>query len=409
MAGRLRSTKVNEFSLGEAFSKVMKGLRHEINGVIVEIESRKNPTVEEMKGLFKSSLEAVVGSVEKVMSSVSDQLAAERNGREEEERNREERFRGIEKNGVKERRMRELEKRKLEEKIEKIEQKEEERMEIIRSIEERMLNMEGEVKKERMEVARMADVIKERLQNAEKGEKERKRMEADFREHKAKIEAKEMNEIEKEFFRQEILKAKESEKEMEKKMGAAMEQVKILDLDFGKVMERKEVIEKAAIELIQENVKLSERQEWKWNIRRSRVYILGKATKEKEFEGRKIFTVPILIRCSCAGDKESLERIIRNAGIRVSFHWPTEMLDYVKGIRERVEGMGRGGGEEFVRVRAVREEGELFLRADVRRKEGGRFRWIGDWKCPPLDREMWDVAEDILKPYCRSADVGDRN
>jgi len=38
--------------------------------------------------------------------------------------------------------------------------------------------------------------------------------------------------------------------------------------------------------------------------------------------------------------------------------------------------MGRGGGEEFVRVRAVREEGELFLRADVRRKEGGRFRWI---------------------------------
>jgi hypothetical protein len=81
----------------------------------------------------------------------------------------------------------------------------------------------------------------------------------------------------------------------------------------------------------------------------------------------------------------------------------------VKGIRERVEGMGRGGREEFVRVRAVREEGELFLRADVRRKEGGRFRWVGDWKCPPLDRVLWDVAIDILKPYCRSADVGNRN
>ncbi len=50
-----------------------------------------------------------------------------------------------------------------------------------------------------------------------------------------------MNEIEKESFRQEILK--ESEKEMEKEMGAQMEQVKILDLDFGKVMERKEMIE----------------------------------------------------------------------------------------------------------------------------------------------------------------------
>ncbi len=103
--------------------------------------------------------------------------------------------------------------------------------------------------------------------------------------------------------------------------------------------------------MIQENVKLSDRQEWKWKIRRSRVYILGKATKEKQFEGRKIFTIFILIRCSYAEDKESLERIIKNAGIRVSFHSPTEMLEYVKGISERVEGMGHGVGEEFVRVR----------------------------------------------------------
>jgi hypothetical protein len=247
--------------------------------------------------------------------------------------------------------------------------------------------------------------MEERLLQVEKGEKERERMEADIREHRVRMEEKRRNDT----VRKEILKAQESEKEMEKKVGAAMEQVKILDLDFGKLIEKKEVIEKAAIELIQENVKLSDRQEWKWNIKRSRVYVLGKTTKEKEFEGRKIFTVPILIRCSCAGDKQGLERIIRNAGIRVSFHWPTEMLEYVKGIRERVEGMGRGGREEFVRVRAVREEGELFLRADVRRKEGGRFRWVGDWKCPPLDRVLWDVAIDILKPYCRSADVGNRN
>jgi hypothetical protein len=289
--------------------------------------------------------------------------------------------------------------------MEKIEQKDQEREEKVRNLKERMETMEREAKKERMEVERIVGKMEERLLQVEKGEKERERMEADIREHRVRMEEKRRNDT----VRKEILKAQESEKEMEKKVGAAMEQVKILDLDFGKLIEKKEVIEKAAIELIQENVKLSDRQEWKWNIKRSRVYVLGKTTKEKEFEGRKIFTVPILIRCSCAGDKQGLERIIRNAGIRVSFHWPTEMLEYVKGIRERVEGMGRGGGEEFVRVRAVREEGELFLRADVRRKEGGRFRWIGDWKCPPLDREMWDVAEDILKPYCWSADVGNRN
>ena len=401
----MRSSKVTEFSIGDAFSKVIKGLRQEINGIIGEIDRSKNCTLEEMKGLLKNSLEAMVDSVEAVMSGVSDQLAVERKQKEDEERNREERIRGIEEKGGKERKKRELEKRHYDGKMEKIEQKEQEREEKVRSLEERMETMEREAKKERMEVERIVGKMEERLLQVEKGEKERERMEADIREHRVRMEEKRRNDT----VRKEILKAQESEMEMEKKVGAAMEQVKILDLDFGKLIEKKEVIEKAAIELIQENVKLSDRQEWEWNIKRSRVYVLGKTTKEKEFEGRKIFTVPILIRCSCAGDKQGLERIIRNAGIRVSFHWPTEMLEYVKGIRERVEGMGSGGQEEFVRVRAVREEGELFLRADVRRKEGGRFRWVGDWKCPPLDRVLWDVAIDILKPYCRSADVGNRN
>jgi len=401
----LRSSKVTEFSIGDAFSKVIKGLRQEINGIIGEIDRSKNFTLEEMKGLLKNSLEAMVDSVEAVMSGVSDQLAVERKKKEGEESIREERIRGIEEKGGKERKKRELEKRHYDGKMEKIEQKDQEREEKVRSLKERMETMEREAKKERMEVERIVGKMEERLLQVEKGEKERERMEADIREHRVRMEEKRRNDT----VRKEILKAQESEKEMEKKVGAAMEQVKILDLDFGKLIEKKEVIEKAAIELIQENVKLSDRQEWKWNIKRSRVYVLGKTTKKKEFEGRKIFTVPILIRCSCAGDKQGLERIIRNAGIRVSFHWPTEMLEYVKGIRERVEGMGRGGREEFVRVRAVREEGELFLRADVRRKEGGRFRWVGDWKCPPLDRVLWDVAIDILKPYCRSADVGNRN
>ena len=401
----MRSSKVTEFSIGDAFSNVIKGLRQEINGIIGEIDRSKNFTLEEMKGLLKNSLEAMVDSVEAVMSGVSDQLAVERKKKEGEESIREERIRGIEEKGGKERKKRELEKRHYDGKMEKFEQKEQEREEKVRSLKERMETMEREAKKERMEVERIVGKMEERLLQVEKGEKERERMEADIREHRVRMEEKRRNDT----VRKEILKAQESEKEMEKKVGAAMEQVKILDLDFGKLIEKKEVIEKAAIELIQENVKLSDRQEWKWNIKRSRVYVLGKTTKEKEFEGRKIFTVPILIRCSCAGDKQGLERIIRNAGIRVSFHWPTEMLEYVKGIRERVEGMGRGGREEFVRVRAVREEGELFLRADVRRKEGGRFRWVGDWKCPPLDRVLWDVAIDVLKPYCRSADVGNRN
>jgi hypothetical protein len=33
----------------------------------------------------------------------------------------------------------------------------------------------------------------------------------------------------------------------------------------------------------------------------------------------------------------------------------------------------------------------VLIRADVRKKEGGRFRWVADWKCPPLNKELWAV------------------
>ncbi len=67
-------------------------------------------------------------------------------------------------------------------------------------------------------------------------------------------------------------------------------------------------------------------------------------------------------------------KLIRNAGIRVSVHWPKELLGYVKGIREKVEGMGIGGSNEFVRIRPVKQDGVVLIRADIRKKEGGRFR-----------------------------------
>ncbi len=54
---------------------------------------------------------------------------------------------------------------------------------------------------------------------------------------------------------------KESEKEMEGKVGVAMEELKILDLDFGKVIVQREEIIKSALDMIKEKVKLQDRKE----------------------------------------------------------------------------------------------------------------------------------------------------
>ena len=406
MMGRLRSSRANEFDVGEFCERIIKGLRKEINGVVREIEKNKSMTVEGMKGLLKDSLEAVVSSVEKVMTGASDELAGERKRREEEKRSREEKIRIEEERVGKERKRKEQEERRMEERMRKLEQKEKEREEWERKEAERIDKVEELIKKEKEERLKEVRRVEAGL---EKGEKERERVERELNDLREEAEDREEYAADREAGRQRVLTCKESERKMEEKVGAAMERIKILDLDFGRVMESRDEIVKVAQELIRENVKLSERKEFDWSMRRNRIYVLGKATKQKEYEGTAIFTVPILIRCQCVSDKVRLERMIRNTGIRTSFHWPAEMMEFVRGVRERVEGMGHGGQEEFVRVRAVKEDGGLYIRVDGRKKEGGSFKWIGDWLCPPQNTEFWDGGVDLWTPYRRHAEVGNRN
>jgi hypothetical protein len=406
MTGRLRSSKACEFEIGELFEKVIKGLRHEMGGVIENIERSRNLSLEDMKGLLRLSLEAVVGSVESMVRGISDGMASDRKRREEEERKRDEWAQGLEQRGVRERKKRELEGKKWEERMQRIEQIEKEKG-------EKLAAMERQAEEDRSERAKERIRIEDRLVNVEKrleqGNNEMARIAGSLLELERGEEDYRKEEAERTRQRQKVVMAKESEKEMEGKLGVAMEELKILDLDFGKVIDQREEIVKRALEKVKENMRLQDRKEWDWSVSRSRIYVLGKQTKEKEFEGKKIFTVPILIKCGSVGDKERMERLVRNAGIRVSVHWPKEMLGYVKGIREKMEGMGHGGREEFVRVRPVRQEGILLIRADVRKKEGGKFRWVADWKCPPLNKELWALADDIMRPGWVAVDVGNRN
>ena len=106
MARRLRSCTASEFEIGEVFDKVIKGLRQEMAGVIGNIEKSRNLSLEDMKGMLKCSLETVVGSVESLMSGISDEIANDRKRREVEERKREEWVHGMERKGIRERKRR---------------------------------------------------------------------------------------------------------------------------------------------------------------------------------------------------------------------------------------------------------------------------------------------------------------
>jgi hypothetical protein len=183
----------------------------------------------------------------------------------------------------------------------------------------------------------------------------------------------------------------ESIKQMERKVCDAMEEVKILNLRFENVSKVKEELLKEAEGIIKGKVDEKDRKECEWILRKSRVYVLGEGTAEKELGKERVCTAPLLIKCGSRSEKERLEGMIRKAGVRVAFHWPREMLEFVDEVRGWVEEMGYRKDVYFTKVRPHKVDGVPQLRAEVKRKDGkgGGFRRVGSWSCPPLDRELW--------------------
>jgi hypothetical protein len=253
-------------------------------------------------------------------------------------------------------------------------------------VSERMRKIEEREKAEEEERKAKDRAVEEKMRFLEEGlEKERKDRE--------KMEKERMEEERKK-------EVRESEKEMETRVRLAMEQLKILNLRFRKESEDKGELRKEVEKIIRGKLEEEDRKEGEWILRRSKVFILGKGTEEKILEGERIWTAPVLIHCGSQGEKERLEMLLRSSGVRSSFHWPKEMVEFVSSMRERVERMGYRKEEFFVKVRPSMVGGFLQLRAEVRgmEKRGGRFERVAFWSCPPADRRLWGSAESRLMP-----------
>jgi hypothetical protein len=195
-----------------------------------------------------------------------------------------------------------------------------------------------------------------------------------------------------------IQDAKDSEKDMEKKLEGAMEQIKVLNLDFGKECADRRTLVKEAISRIKEKATGNDKEELDRIMKGARVDILGRSTSRKETVKGMIYTVPILITCGCKNVKERLEVIVRKAGLVTTCQWPKECMEFVEKVREKAETMGFGKNEYYTRVRPVRMDGRVLLRVDTKRKEGGKFRGLAYWRAPPSDKELWKRIISMMEP-----------
>ena len=484
MAGRLRSSRMNENVLDEGLKRGMVEMRDEMNGLLWKIERSRDISQEGLKSTLLKGFVAMSRVMENAVERVGERLVEEARRRDRGERVIEERVCRMEERMVDKERERKSEERRREERIQGMERTLEEgksgerrREERIQGMErtlvegksgvgkreERLQMLEGRVSKEeeggrkvRAEVTALATKVnmlikgkedkemqesqykdermeKERAENERlstveealkaleasvKGKEAEVRQErrevvsedgrttAEEREERERIIAEKISKIEEGLEKEKSVRMrleeerkeeredrvrKESIKQMECKVNDAMENVKILNLKFKKVSKVKGELLNEAERIIKGKVLDKDRNECEWILRKSKVYILGEGTEEKELGKERICTAPLLVKCGSQVERERLEGMLKSAGVRSAFHWPREMLEFVDEVRGWVEDMGYRKDEYFIKVRPFKVEGVPQLRAEVKRKDGkgGGFRKVSNWSCPPLNRNLW--------------------
>ena len=72
-------------------------------------------------------------------------------------------------------------------------------------------------------------------------------------------------------------------------------------------------------------------------ISRTKVSLLGKETEEKQYRGRKINTLPVLMECRTKEDKRVLEEILQEAGWHSSFEWPEVCMEFIREVKKEIK------------------------------------------------------------------------
>jgi hypothetical protein len=191
------------------------------------------------------------------------------------------------------------------------------------------------------------------------------------------------------------VRKRDSVRVMERKLEMANRQMKVMDIDYGKVItERREIVDRT-LEYMRDAVNLRERKRFDILIKRTRIVVLGKETKAITVDGSRIYTVPILLEFRNMEDKVETEAILRSAEYFGAYHWPLEIMGFVKTVREEVRKMGYGD-RHYIRIRPEERDGEMQIRADVKEKSGGRFWTVATWAVPPAEVEL--RGSDAAKP-----------
>jgi len=356
--------------LGVVFGSISKEMRREMEAVVGRAPKLMQETI-------KEGMEVLVRAVEETMSRISEREKGEGRERREKERMREEHM------------------ARIEERLQRLERRTEVR---VAEVEKKAVVGLSEVKEKVKEVEK-------RIEGTEKVESRVKELEEKVVEEK--LEDKEQNgkvgRLEGYIVK---LRLKEKEKEMEGKVRTAMCGVKVSNFNIGQETGNKVLIVRKVLGEVRKAAKKEEAGQLDRVLRTTRVVVLGKRTEVRREGGETIQSVPILLQCQDRKDAQELEGMLKGAGYFPTLHWPEEIMEFIKGVREEVVRRGVTEQESWIRIRPEEEEGRVRIRVDSKSKAGGRFRLEGVWACPPLGQVLWERVEGLYTPLYVGARKG---
>jgi len=188
----------------------------------------------------------------------------------------------------------------------------------------------------------------------------------------------------------------ENIKEMEGKVREAMRAVKVVNINIGQDTEDKATIVRKALAEVRRYARKEDAGQLDWILRRTRVVVLGRRTREVQRGNSTVHTVPIMFQCEERKDTQELDRILRGAGYFPTFHWPDKAMTFVRKVLEDVRSADKQ--ERFYKVRPEVWNGRVRIRVDTKLKAGGRYVMKGIWKCPPLKQELWGKVGGLHTP-----------
>ena len=181
--------------------------------------------------------------------------------------------------------------------------------------------------------------------------------------------------------RQEV---KASIKDTEVQLREAAKQVKVLDLDFGGCLtDRKQLMDKAR-EALREKVRADLRADFDLKTARASLQVIARASTKREYPGGDMWTGPVQLSIPDRDTRWEVEDILRKSNCYPTYHWPKEMIEPVKILRQTIIDSGIDTNTHLFPILPEEKDSQWKIRADTKVKVGtSKFAIKARWSVPP--------------------------